>query len=136
MADPSVVRSPRSYNSKLGVPLSVLQFPLDASIWLVEVGVSEAGGMARFTPWLKPTHGIFTGIGDAHDEGFADRAQKLREKKSLFEGVTALVVPEDRVHDGLQSPCAPKGDFGSAPTASASPKLRIPKRNARMPFWP
>lgn len=115
MADPSVVRSPRSYNSKLGVPLSVLQFPLDASIWLVEVGVSEAGGMARFTPWLKPTHGIFTGIGDAHDEGFADRAQKLREKKSLFEGVTALVVPEDRVHEGMQSPLRSEGGFWIGP---------------------
>ena len=115
MADPRAVRSPRSYNSKLGVPLSVLQFPLDASIWLVEVGISEAGGMARFTPWLKPTHGIFTGIGDAHDEGFASRAQKLREKLSLFEGVTALVVPEDKGHEGMQSPLRSEGGYWIGP---------------------
>ncbi len=136
MADPRAVRSPRSYNSRLGVPLSVLQFPLDASIWLVEVGISEAGGMARFTPWLRPTHGIFTGIGDAHDEGFASRDQKLREKLSLFEGVIALVVPEDKGHEGMQSPLRSEGGFGSAPTASALPKPRTLRRNAPMPFWP
>jgi Alr-MurF fusion protein len=94
IGDPTVVRSPRSYNSKLGVPLSVLQFPLDASLWVVEVGISESGGMARFTPWLNPTHGIFTGLGDAHDSGFASREAKLTEKLSLFGTAKKLLVAE------------------------------------------
>lgn len=94
LGDPTVARSPRSYNSKLGVPLSVLHFALDASMWIVEVGISEAGDMARFTPWLKPTHGIFTGLGDAHDAGFASRQAKLAEKMSLFAGVASVLVPD------------------------------------------
>lgn len=94
LGDPTVARSPRSYNSKLGVPLSVLQFPLDASMWLVEVGISEAGDMTRFTPWLNPSHGIFTGLSDAHDEGFANREAKLAEKMSLFKGVKQLWMAE------------------------------------------
>jgi len=94
MCDPTVARSPRSYNSKLGVPLSVLQFPLDASLWVVEVGISEAGDMARFTSWLNPTHGIFTGLGDAHDSGFTSRESKLAEKMSLFGTVQKLLASE------------------------------------------
>ena len=94
LGDPTVARSPRSYNSKLGVPLSVLHFALDASMWIVEVGISEAGDMARFTPWLKPTHGIFTGLGDAHDAGFPSREAKLAEKMSLFAGVASVLVPD------------------------------------------
>ncbi len=94
LGDPTVARSPRSYNSKLGVPLSVLHFALDASMWIVEVGISEAGDMARFTPWLKPTHGIFTGLGDAHDAGFASRQAKLAEKMSLFAGVASVLVSD------------------------------------------
>ncbi|MEY4460853.1 MAG: hypothetical protein RL429_842 [Bacteroidota bacterium] len=94
LGDPTVARSPRSYNSKLGVPLSVLQFPLDASMWIVEVGISQQGDMARFTPWLKPTHGIFTGLGDAHDAGFPSREAKLAEKWSLFGGVQTLLAAE------------------------------------------
>lgn len=99
LGDPTVVRSPRSYNSKLGVPLSVLQFPLDASLWLVEVGISEAGGMALFTPWLQPTHGIFTGLGDAHDAGFLSRAAKGIEKMSLFQGAQHVLVAEGDLPD-------------------------------------
>jgi alanine racemase len=102
LGDPTVARSPRSYNSKLGVPLSVLQFPLDASLWLIEVGISEAGDMARFTSWLNPTHGIFTGLGDAHDAGFASREAKLAEKMSLFVGVKQLLVAEGPWSPGVQ----------------------------------
>ena len=102
LGDPTVARSPRSYNSKLGVPLSVLQFPLDASLWVVEVGISEAGDMARFTSWLNPTHGIFTGLGDAHDAGFASREAKLAEKMSLFGGVKQLLVAEGPWSPGVQ----------------------------------
>jgi Alr-MurF fusion protein len=102
LGDPTVARSPRSYNSMLGVPLSVLQFPLDASMWLVEVGISEAGDMARFTSWLNPTLGIFTGLGDAHDAGFASREAKLAEKMSLFRGVKQLLVAEGPWSPGVQ----------------------------------
>jgi len=100
LGDPTVARSPRSYNSKLGVPLSVLQFPLDASLWVVEVGISEAGDMARFTSWLNPTHGIFTGLGDAHDAGFSSREAKLADKMSLFLGVKQLLVADGSLAGG------------------------------------
>ncbi len=88
-----VYRSPGSYNSQLGVALSVLHADRQAAI--LEVGVSQRGDMARLTPLAQPTIGLLTNLGAAHDAGFADRREKLREKLSLFASASALVYCAD-----------------------------------------
>lgn len=96
--DINVHRSPRSYNSQLGVALSVWRIPSDADLSIIEAGISQAGEMKRLQAVVCPTHGLFTHLGDAHDGGFRDRIHKLREKLLLFDGVKSLTV---RVNDPL-----------------------------------
>ncbi len=93
MGDREVARSPRSFNSQLGVPLTVLGTDAEAKCLLAEVGVSEAGDMARLAPWLRPNVGIFTSMGSAHEAGFASRAEKLAEKASLFAQSDWVIAP-------------------------------------------
>ena len=85
--DEVVCRSPRSYNSQVGVPLSVWELsPERHTLGLFEAGISEMGEMVKLAAVIQPTEGIFTTLGTAHDAGFASEAEKLREKLRLFEG--------------------------------------------------
>ena len=85
--DESICRSPRSYNSQVGVPLSVWELdPTRHTLGIFEAGLSERGEMARLAPIIRPTLGIFTTLGPAHDAGFSSEAEKLTEKLLLFEG--------------------------------------------------
>lgn len=79
-----IVRSPRSYNSQTGVPLSVLQINSRHTLGIFEAGISQPEEMARLEVILRPGIGLFTNIGEAHGEGFADRPTKIREKLRLF----------------------------------------------------
>ncbi len=83
--DFSVLRSPRSYNSQTGVPLSVWRLEEKHQIALFEAGISEMGKMKKLARIIAPTHGVFTALGPAHDAGFPDRETKLQEKLNLFE---------------------------------------------------
>ncbi len=89
--DFTVCKSPKSYNSQLGVPLSVWGLNETHTLGLFEAGVSHPGEMAALERVIQPTIGIFTSIGSAHDEGFADRRQKIREKLDLFRHVDTLI---------------------------------------------
>lgn len=91
-----VGRSPKSYNSQIGLPLSVWQLSPDLDLGIIEAGISTKNEMARLTPIAQPQLGLFTGIGAAHDSGFVDQAEKIREKLKLFEGVETLVYPFDQ----------------------------------------
>jgi len=93
----NVHRSPRSYNSQLGVAISVWRIPADADLSIIEAGVSQAGEMARLQSVIRPSHGLFSHLGDAHDGGFRNRTHKLEEKFGLFEGVVQLTVRVDDV---------------------------------------
>ena len=85
--DEDICRSPRSYNSQVGVPLSVWELnPARHTLGIFEAGISEVGEMARLAIIIQPTEGIFTTLGTAHDAGFASQEQKLREKLQLFSG--------------------------------------------------
>ncbi|GAC1600120.1 MAG: hypothetical protein NVS3B25_27560 [Hymenobacter sp.] len=85
--DEAICRSPRSYNSQVGVPLSVWELnPERHTLGLFEAGISEVGEMARLARIIRPTEGLFTTLGTAHDAGFASAHQKLREKLQLFAG--------------------------------------------------
>ena len=99
-----VVRSPKSYNSQTGVPLSVWQINEHHTIGVFEAGISERGEMQRLQQVLKPTHGIFTNIGPAHDRGFSSREEKVWEKARLFTEADSIVYCRDHVliHECLQ----------------------------------
>ena len=91
----NVTRSPRSYNSQIGVPLSVWQMNAETQIALFEAGMSMPGEMERLQRVIRPTIGIFTNIGDAHQENFTSLEQKCREKMRLFEQVGLLIYSKD-----------------------------------------
>lgn len=100
----TIVRSPRSYNSQVGVPLSVWQISAAHTLALFEAGISEPGEMERLEPIISPDIGIFTNIGEAHSEGFVNVQQKIREKLFLFRHSQTIIYCADQtiVHENLQ----------------------------------
>ena len=98
--DRKVVASPKSYNSQIGVPLSVWQMKGTDSMAVFEAGISESGEMTALRNVIKPTIGIFTNIGQAHDENFLARHQKVAEKLQLFTHCETLIYCSD--HKDIQ----------------------------------
>lgn len=94
--DKQVCRSPKSYNSQIGVPISVWQLDAQDEIGIFEAGISQPGEMNRLANIIAPTHGIFTHLGDAHAENFPDAAAKVAEKMLLFDAVEVLVMRTDQ----------------------------------------
>ncbi len=86
-----VFRSPKSWNSQVGVPLSVLMIEGDEDVAVIEAGISQPGEMEKLARVVRPDIGILTMIGDAHQENFESPEQKLREKMLLFEGAREVV---------------------------------------------
>ncbi|MCB9355080.1 MAG: bifunctional UDP-N-acetylmuramoyl-tripeptide:D-alanyl-D-alanine ligase/alanine racemase [Lewinellaceae bacterium] len=93
--DFDVVRSPKSYNSQTGVPLSVWQMREENTLALFEAGISQPGEMERLERIIRPTIGIFTNIGPAHREGFSSKTEKVREKMLLFGHAQVLICCAD-----------------------------------------
>lgn len=93
--DFNIVRSPRSYNSQIGVPLSVWQLYNDAELGIFEAGISKPDEMEYLEPVIKPTIGILTKIGDAHQENFSSLQQKTMEKLELFKNCEVFIYDED-----------------------------------------
>ncbi|MEP0367820.1 MAG: bifunctional UDP-N-acetylmuramoyl-tripeptide:D-alanyl-D-alanine ligase/alanine racemase [Cyclobacteriaceae bacterium] len=91
-----VVKSPKSYNSQLGVPLSVWELSKKHEVAVFEAGISEKGEMAKLQQIIRPGIGLFTNIGSAHAEGFESQLQKLEEKANFFEGVSAIICCRDQ----------------------------------------
>lgn len=91
----NVCASPRSFNSQIGVPLSVWQLRAGHDLAIFEAGVSQSGEMARLAEIIRPTCGLFTMLGSAHDAGFTDRMTKHKEKLSLFKGAQWVAVQAD-----------------------------------------
>ena len=90
--DKRVVKNPGSYNSQIGVPLSVWQMEAHHQIGIFEAGISQPDEMAKLREIIQPTIGIFTNIGTAHDEGFANQLQKIEEKSKLFVNSEVVIV--------------------------------------------
>ncbi|WP_262895417.1 Mur ligase family protein, partial [Penaeicola halotolerans] len=80
----AVAKSPKSYNSQVGVPLSIFGMESYHQVAILEAGISRAGEMAALEEMIKPNLGIFTNLGTAHQEGFDSLDSKLQEKLSLF----------------------------------------------------
>jgi alanine racemase len=87
----NIVRSPKSYNSQIGVPLSVWEMNEENDLGIFEAGVSKTGEMERLATIIRPTIGILTNIGEAHSEGFETLDEKIEEKLKLFEGVDIFI---------------------------------------------
>ena len=101
--DCKTVASPRSYNSQIGVPLSVWQMDVNDELAIFEAGISEAGEMENLRRVINPTIGIFTNIGQAHDENFLTRQQKIAEKLQLFTHCEVLIYSSDHkeIHSAI-----------------------------------
>jgi alanine racemase len=96
LADDFVVaKSPKSYNSQLGVPLSVHTLNESHTLSIFEAGISKSHEMQALEAIIRPTIGIFTNIGTAHDEGFRTRKQKIAEKLRLFIHASTLIYCTD-----------------------------------------
>ncbi|MCD4732051.1 MAG: bifunctional UDP-N-acetylmuramoyl-tripeptide:D-alanyl-D-alanine ligase/alanine racemase, partial [Bacteroidales bacterium] len=93
--DKKIARSPKSYNSQVGVPLSVWQMKQDCELGIFEAGISEPDEMGRLQQIINPTIGIFTNIGAAHSENFINIIQKVGEKLKLFTKVNTLIYNPD-----------------------------------------
>lgn len=91
----SVIKSPRSYNSQLGVALSVWEINENHTLGIFEAGISKSGEMENLEPIIRPSIGIFTNVGSAHDEGFRSRKQKTTEKLRLFRRSKTLIYCKD-----------------------------------------
>ncbi len=88
-----VIKSPKSYNSQVGVPLSVWQMEPRHNLGIFEAGISEKGEMKKLQPIIQPGIGIFTNLGEAHNEGFASHEEKANEKAQLFAQSDIVIYP-------------------------------------------
>lgn len=102
--DYRIVRSPKSYNSQTGVPLSVLQISEEHELALIEAGISLMGEMDKLARIIEPDIGIFTNIGEAHSEGFPDIETKLRQKLLLFKNAKTVIfcIDDERVVQAME----------------------------------
>ena len=90
-----VTRSPRSYNSQVGVPLSVWLMNEQTQVGVFEAGISQPGEMQALRDIIQPTIGILTNLGSAHQENFPSMAAKCKEKLTLFHDTQAVVYCQD-----------------------------------------
>lgn len=92
----AVLRSPKSYNSQVGVPLSVWNLKPEHQLAIFEAGISKPGEMQNLAEIIRPTIGILTNIGEAHQENFRSKQEKLQEKLLLFKKCETLIYCKDQ----------------------------------------
>jgi alanine racemase len=99
--DFSIIRSPKSYNSQVGVPLSIISINENHNLGIFEAGISTSNEMSKLEQIIRPTIGILTNIGSAHDEGFTNFEEKIKEKVTLFANAEILIFKKDKVVDAF-----------------------------------
>ena len=99
--DYNIIRSPKSYNSQVGVPLSVIGINKRHNLGIFEAGISLPGEMEKLEHIIRPDIGVLTNIGSAHDEGFASRTEKTQEKLKLFSNVKLLILQKNETVEKL-----------------------------------
>jgi alanine racemase len=114
-----ITRSPRSFNSQMGVPLSLLRLNEHSNLAIIEAGISAPGEMQRLEKIIKPDIGIFTNIGSAHSENFTDLNQKIKDKAILFKGVKQIIYCRDHeeIHLELSKIQGKQFSWGKHPEA-------------------
>lgn len=95
LSEKKVVRSPRSYNSQIGVPLSIWQMSEEADVALIEAGISNLSEMDTLERIIKPTIGVLTNMGNAHQENFFSMQEKCMEKLKLFKDCDVIIYDAD-----------------------------------------
>lgn len=90
-----IVRSPKSYNSQIGVPLSVLQMKKENSLGIFEAGISKPGEMEVLEEIIRPEIGILTHISSAHLENFSSKEKIIKEKIKLFKNAEIIIYNSD-----------------------------------------
>ena len=93
--DYNIIRSPKSYNSQVGVPLSVLAINEQHNLGIFEAGISTVSEMGKLQKIIQPTIGILTNIGSAHDEGFENLEEKIKEKMMLFNDSEVVIYQKN-----------------------------------------
>ena len=91
-----VGRSPKSYNSQVGVPLSIWNLSGNFDLGILETGISKPGEMEKLSEIIRPDVGLITNIGDAHQENFSSLEEKINEKLKLFHGAGLLIYRKDQ----------------------------------------
>lgn len=99
--DYNIIRSPKSYNSQVGVPLSVISINEKHNLGIFEAGISTIDEMQKLEPIIQPTIGLLTNIGSAHDEGFSNLGEKIKEKLKLFPNVDVLIYNKNKTIDAF-----------------------------------
>jgi Alr-MurF fusion protein len=129
----AVAKSPKSYNSQVGVPLSVFGIDQTHQVAIMEAGISKTGEMEKLEAILQPQLGIFTNIGTAHEEGFESMEQKLGEKAKLFVQSKFIIYRKDheKIHAYLSSKFDEKKLISWSDTASADYTLSVKKDSDR-----
>lgn len=119
----NIVRSPRSYNSQLGVPLSIWQMSDKNTLGIFEAGISQPDEMERLQPIIAPTIGIITNIGEAHQENFISIKQKLQEKLMLFKDCEAIIYDGDDtvIANSIEAACLSHKAIAWSRTDSEAP---------------
>jgi alanine racemase len=102
--DFNIIRSPKSYNSQVGVPLSVLGINEKHNLGIFEAGISTVNEMVNLQRIVQPTIGILSNIGSAHNEGFHDVGEKIKEKLKLFSTVEVLIINKNRTIEAFLNP--------------------------------
>jgi len=112
--DKQIVRSPKSYNSQIGVPLSVWQMSSKDDLAIFEAGISRSGEMERLEKVIQPTIGVLTNIGQAHSDGFINNEQKLQEKLKLFKSAKVFIGngDDELLHENIHRLSAPFFSWG------------------------
>ena len=101
--DYNIIRSPKSYNSQVGVPLSVIAINEKHNLGIFEAGISTVNEMDKLEKIIKPTIGVLTNIGTAHDEGFLNLVQKIDEKLLLFKDCPVIIYQKNETVDSCMS---------------------------------
>lgn len=130
-ADKMIVRSPKSYNSQIGVPLSVWEIEPANDLAIFEAGISQPGEMQRLREIIQPTIGVITNIGSAHSEGFKNNTEKLAEKLLLFKDSRVIIANGDEplIKEQVDQLAIPAFYWGKS-KASALQVLTIKKKAA------
>jgi len=102
--DFNIIRSPKSYNSQVGVPLSILGINEKHNLGIFEAGISMTNEMEKLQKIIRPTIGILSNIGSAHDEGFSSVGEKIKEKLKLFSSVNVLILNKNKTISAFVNP--------------------------------
>lgn len=129
-----VVKSPKSYNSQIGVPLSIWEMNQNHQIGIFEAGISQVNEMQKLQQMIQPTIGILTNLGTAHAGGFESKEQKLVEKLTLFKDCEILIhsLNDEWLNHQLEKYDFPTFTWGNSSKASVWIQSLICQKNTTL----